>query len=49
MVYNTRSPMNWIQKLQTDGKKIRDTTTALAILSGPTTERSLAIRGSSLV
>jgi hypothetical protein len=29
MVYNTRSPMNWIQKLRTYGKKIRDTTTGL--------------------
>jgi hypothetical protein len=28
-VPNTRSPTNWIQKLRTYGKKIRDTTTAL--------------------
>lgn len=29
MVYGTRSPMNWIQKLRTYGKKITDTTTGL--------------------
>jgi hypothetical protein len=29
MVYNTRSPMNWIQKLRTYGKKICNTTTGL--------------------
>ncbi|KFY27816.1 hypothetical protein V493_03286 [Pseudogymnoascus sp. VKM F-4281 (FW-2241)] len=29
MVYRTRSPMNWVQKLRTYGKKIQDTTTSL--------------------
>jgi hypothetical protein len=29
MVYGTRSPMNWVQKLRTYGKKIQDTTTSL--------------------
>ncbi|KFZ23250.1 hypothetical protein V502_02271, partial [Pseudogymnoascus sp. VKM F-4520 (FW-2644)] len=29
MVYHTRSPMNWIQKLRTYGKKIQDTTTRI--------------------
>jgi hypothetical protein len=29
MVYGTRSPMNWAQKLRTYGKKIQDTTTSL--------------------
>jgi hypothetical protein len=29
MVYNTRSPMNWIQKLRTCGKNICNTTTGL--------------------
>jgi hypothetical protein len=29
VVYNTRLPMNWIQKLRTYGKKISDTTTGL--------------------
>lgn len=32
MVYNTRSPMNWIQKLRTYGKKIRDATTDLGFI-----------------
>ena len=29
MVYGTRSPINWVQKLCTYGKKIQDTTTSL--------------------
>jgi hypothetical protein len=29
MVYRTRSPMNWAQKLRTYGQKIQDTTTSL--------------------
>lgn len=29
IVYGTRSPMNWAQKLRTYGKKIQDTTTSL--------------------
>jgi len=32
MVYGSRSPINWIQKLRTYGKKIRDTTTSLGYL-----------------
>lgn len=44
MVYNTRSPMNWIQKLRTYGKRIRDTTTGLGHISWSDDKEELAYK-----
>lgn len=48
MVYNTRSPMNWIQKLRTYGKKIRDTTTALGHIIWSDDGEELSYKGLEL-
>jgi hypothetical protein len=48
MVYNTRSPMNWIQKLRTYGKKIIDTTTGLGHIIWSEDAENLSYKGLKL-
>jgi hypothetical protein len=48
MVYNTRSPMNWIQKLRAYGKKISDTTTGLGHITWTEDGEELSYKGLKL-
>ena len=48
MVYGSRSPINWIQKLRTYRKKIRDTTTSLGYLIWSDDGEVLEYRGLQL-
>ena len=48
MVYGTRSPMNWIQKLRTYGKRIADTTTGLGHIVWSEDAEELSYKGLEL-
>lgn len=48
MVYGTRSPMNWIQKLRTYGKRITDTTTGLGHIVWSEDAEELSYKGLEL-
>ena len=45
MVYGSRSPINWVQKLRVYGKKIRDSTTSLGYMVWLDDGQELEYRG----
>lgn len=48
MVYGTSSPINWIQKLRTYGKRITDTTTGLGHIVWSVDAKELSYKGLEL-
>jgi hypothetical protein len=48
IVYRTRSPINWIQKLYTYGKRITDTTTGLGHIVWSEDAEELSYKGLEL-
>jgi hypothetical protein len=48
MVYGSRSPINWAQKLRVYGKKIRDSTTCLGYIIWSDDSQKLDYKGLEL-